>query len=71
MNGQIGGTTVDRTRRIELLRGPSLNKSTAYTEPETLGQPSNVIWSVSTERACHRIDSELSVPTEVTKGVNI
>jgi len=34
MNTLIGSTTIDRKREIELLRDPSLNKSTAYTEVE-------------------------------------
>jgi hypothetical protein len=34
MNTLIGSTTFDGKREIELLRDPSLNKSTAYTEVE-------------------------------------
>ena len=34
MNTLIGSATIDGKREIELLRDPSLNKSTAYTEVE-------------------------------------
>jgi hypothetical protein len=70
MNTQKGSTTFDGKREIELLRGPSLNKSTASSEAEKHRQPSNAIGSVSIEPACHHIHFEPSAPTEITKGVH-
>jgi len=73
VNTQIGSTTFNGKRRIELLCGPSLNKSTACTEAEKHRQPSNIIQSVVDRAypAIRFIPNRPVRPTEVTKGVSV
>ena len=73
MNSKIGGTTFNGKRRIELLCGPSLNKSTACTQAEKHRQPSNVIRSVIDRAypAIRFIPNRPVRPTELTKGVSV
>jgi len=66
VNTQIGNTTFNGKRRMELLCGPSINKLTACTGAEKHRQPSNVSDLLSTEHTCHQIHSEPSGPSDRT-----
>jgi hypothetical protein len=65
------GRIFDGKRKIELLCGLSLSKSTPAREAEEKRQPSNVSGFVATQGACYQILSQPSARTETTKDVHL